>query len=363
MTALGARIRRRIRLGGPITLAQYMAEALANPADGYYGGEAGGAVIGARGDFVTAPEISQMFGELIGLWCAEMWRRMGAPDPVRLVELGPGRGTLMADALRAAATVPALRAALRIHLVETSPRLRARQAETLAGSGADWHDSLADAPDGPLLLVANEFFDALPIHQFTATAAGWRERLVGVAGDGRLALCAAPGATPALALLDRLGVEPVPGAVAELCPAGIALAATIGARVAAERGAALIIDYGAGGALGGSVQAVRAHRVVAPLAEPGAADLSAHVDFAALARAAREAGAAVHGPVAQGAFLRALGLEARAARLARRATPAQQAALAAACARLAGDDQMGALYKVLAIAHPALPTPAGFGEE
>ena len=225
MSALAEHLRRRIRLAGPITLADYMAEALSNPRHGYYAGPDARDPLGAAGDFVTAPEISQMFGELVGLWCVDAWQAMGAPGPVLLVELGPGRGTLMADALRAAAGVPAFAAAARLHLVETNPALRAAQAARLADAAPAWHDDLAGVPDGPMLLVANEFFDALPIHQFEATDEGWRERLVGLAEDGRtLALRRAPAATPAVALLERLQADPRRAAVAELCPAGIALA-------------------------------------------------------------------------------------------------------------------------------------------
>jgi NADH dehydrogenase [ubiquinone] 1 alpha subcomplex assembly factor 7 len=363
MSALAERLQRTIRACGPLTLAQFMAEALSHPRHGYYAGAAARDPLGAAGDYVTAPEISQMFGELIGLWCAELWRRMGGPVPVRLVELGPGRGTLMADALRAAAGVGDFRAALEVHLVETSPTLRALQERRFAGAGVTWHASLAEVPEGPMLLVANELFDALPVHQFVATEAGWRERLVGLTDDGeRFALRCAPGPTPALTILERLGVAPAPGTVAEICPAAITLAREIAARLAGRGGAALIIDYGRLGPCGASVQAVRGHRRHDPLADPGEADLSAHVDFAALARSAREAGAAVYGPVPQGAFLCALGIETRAAMLKRRASARQAAEIDRALARLTEAERMGALFKALAIADPALGAPVGFDE-
>ncbi|HEY5597838.1 MAG TPA: SAM-dependent methyltransferase [Kiloniellales bacterium] len=360
---LGARLAARIARLGPITLADYMAEALIHPRHGYY---MRGDPFGAAGDFVTAPEISQMFGELIGLWGADVWRRLGRPDPVLLVELGPGRGTLMADALRAARTAPDFRGAARLHLVEVSPILRRRQADTLRAQAADcppvWHDSLAEVPEGPLLLIANEFFDALPIRQFVRTAAGWCERLVTLGEDGRtLVLALGPPSTQAKFLMAH-NLHTVPeGFVAEVSPAAIGVAAEIGRRLAAHGGAALIIDYGDARPPGEStLQAVRGHARHDVLAEPGTADLTAHVDFAALAHAAAEAGARAHGPVPQGAFLEALGLQARAEALRRAATPAQSETIAAAVHRLTDAAEMGALFKVLALGHPDLGALPGF---
>ena len=290
MTPLTRILGTRIKLGGPITIAEYMAEALGHPEHGYYRRRD---PLGAAGDFTTAPEIGQAFGELLGLWCADCWEQMGRPRPVRLVELGPGRGTLMADALRAATVMPGFRQAIDLHLVETSPTLRARQRQALGDAAPAWHDRFETVPAGPMLLIANEFFDALPVHQFQATAAGWRERLVALeaGGDGfRPALASAP--SPAAALiapnLDPAGLPP--GSVVEVAPAGIALAGAIGARLTADGGATVIIDYGhAASAAGDTLQAVRGHRRHPVLAEPGAADLTAHVDFAALATPRREA--------------------------------------------------------------------------
>ena len=357
MTPLAERLARRIRENGPLTVAAYMAEALGNPEHGYY---RRGDPFGAAGDFITAPEISQMFGELIGLWCAETWRRMGGPDPVRLVELGPGRGTLMADALRAARLVPEFRAAIDVHLVENSPLLRVRQAKILRAAELTpaWHDDFAGVPGGPLLLVANEFFDALPIHQFQRVGDGWRERVIALdaAGHGFRFALAAPG--PAAALLAPAQAGAPDGAIAEICPAGRDLAAAIGARVARDGGAALIVDYGpAESAAGDSLQAVRRHRPVDPLADPGAADLTAHVDFAALARAATAAGAAAHGPLPQGLLLDRLGILMRAAVLVQRATPAQVRDIRTAARRLRDPANMGRLFKALAIAAPGLAPP------
>ncbi len=359
MTPLARILGTRIKLGGPITIAEYMAEALGHPEHGYYRRRD---PLGAAGDFTTAPEIGQAFGELLGLWCADCWDQMGRPRPVCLVELGPGRGTLMADALRAATVMPGFRQAIDLHLVETSPTLRARQLEALGD--AAWHDRFETVPAGPMLLIANEFFDALPVHQFQATAAGWRERLVALEAGGEgfrpaLASAASPAAALIAPSLDPAGLPP--GSVVEVAPAGIALAAAIGARLTADGGAAVIIDYGhAASAAGDTLQAVRGHRRHPVLAEPGAADLTAHVDFAALGRAAAQSGARVHGPVTQGAFLRALGIEARTAALKAKATADKAEAIETGARRLIDEAEMGKLFKVLALCAPGLPPPDGF---
>ena len=338
-----------------MTVERYMALCLGHPVHGYYRTRD---PLGAQGDFTTAPEISQTFGELIGLWAAEVWRAMGEPSPVRLVELGPGRGTLMADALRAARVLPAFRSATVVHLVETSPALRARQEAELAPAGApvSWYGDLAEVPDGPAIVVANEFFDALPIRQFVGTERGWCERLVGLS-EGGLAFGLAPEPARDVPLPVR------PGAMLEWPAAGFAVMGRLAARLAAQGGAALVIDYGhARSGFGDTLQAVRHHAYADPLADPGEADLTAHVDFALLASAGRSAGATVLGPVLQGDFLRALGIDARAATLKRRATPAQAGAINAAVARLtgSGEGQMGALFKVLGLGAPGLPPLPGF---
>ncbi|MBL8590571.1 MAG: SAM-dependent methyltransferase [Methylobacteriaceae bacterium] len=356
MTPLETEIRAMIAQEGPMPLERYMALALGHPTLGYYMTRD---PFGASGDFVTAPEISQMFGELLGLWAAEVWTMMGAPAPVRLVELGPGRGALIADALRAAAVAPAFRAAVSVELVETSPALRKRQAAALAGVGLPvaWRERLEDVPDGPMIVLANEFFDALPVRHYVRVGEGWRERLVGLGPDGALAFGVAPFAEPAIAV-------PAPeGAVMELSPIGHRVAATLARRLARDGGAALIVDYGhLRSGFGETLQAVRAHRYADPLRDVGEADLTAHVDFASLGEAARRAGAAVHGPIAQGALLRRLGLAQRAERLARGADEAGARAIAAATHRLAGAgaDAMGELFKAVAFAHPDLPAPPGF---
>jgi NADH dehydrogenase [ubiquinone] 1 alpha subcomplex assembly factor 7 len=298
-------------------------------------------------DFTTAPEIAQAFGEILGLWAAVVWEAIGRPAPILLAELGPGRGTLMSDALRAAAqAAPGFRAALRVHLVESSPRLRAEQARRV--SDAVWHESLGTLPPGPTILLANEFLDALPIRQLIRRDGTWAERFV---ADGRFV--ERPAAYDGNAAAE--------GTVIELGDAARETIAALASRLAREGGAALFLDYGPErSAPGESLQAIRAGRSADPLAAPGETDLTAHVDFAALARAAREAGAAAYGPIPQGPFLARLGLFQRTDRLARTQPPARAAALIQAAQRLAEPDRMGRLFKALCIAHPALPTPPGF---
>jgi SAM-dependent MidA family methyltransferase len=351
MTPLGARIAARIAATGPMTLADYMAACLWDPAEGYY---ATRDPLGAAGDFTTAPEISQMFGECLGLALAQAWADQGAPRRIVLAELGPGRGTLMADVLRAARVMPGFLAAAEVHLVEASPALRARQRAALGAAVAAWHDTVATLPEGPLFLLANEFFDALPIRQFVRDAQGWRERMVTLR-DGRLAYALAP-ALP-LPFLARRLADTAPGEVVEHRPAAAPIAAEIGRRIAAHGGAALIIDYGGWRSRGDTFQAVSGHAFADPLAAPGAADLTAHVDFEALAQAARPAAAA--GPVPQGELLRRLGIDARAARLAAGLSGARLAAHLAAHRRLTHADEMGRVFQALAL-HPATaPPPPG----
>jgi NADH dehydrogenase [ubiquinone] 1 alpha subcomplex assembly factor 7 len=359
------RMARLIRAVGPIPVARYMAEALGDPDTGYYMTRD---PIGRDGDFITAPEVSQMFGELVGLWTGDLWQRLGAPG-ARLVEVGPGHGTLMRDALRALAVVPGMATRVDVHLVETSPTLRARQQETLATLRTEaggpwsirWHERLADVPGGPLLLVANELFDALPIHQFVRTVDGWRERLVDLSttSPGFRFVLGPPSA--ALAAVPEPVRAAPPGAVAETCPSGISLMADIATRIAAAGGGALIIDYGHDDSRAqDTLQAVRRHGRHDVLDAPGTADLCAYVDFAVLARVATEAGARPWGPVTQGAFLEALGISARAERLSRGATARQAAEIAAAHARLTDPAQMGTLFKVLAVVPENIAPPAGF---
>lgn len=358
MTALALRLRRMIEEQGPMPVARFMALALSHPTLGYYPRRD---PLGAAGDFTTAPEISQLFGELLGLLLAQHWLDLGRPAPVRLVELGPGRGTLLADACRAGRAAAGFLEAVDIHLVETSPALRERQAAALTGLPASWHDGLEGVPGGaPWLLVANEFLDALPIRQFVRQRDQWRERLVGVDAEGRLAFALATRATP---LPQLSGAETLPeGAVIELGPAREAVVEAVAGRLVAEGGLALFVDYGSDGPLpvGDTFQAVRRHEKVDPLAAPGEADLSAHVDFASLARRAVAAGAAAHGPMSQAVLLERLGLEARLGRLLERATEAQGSALLAGARRLTAPDEMGVLFKALAVTPRQAPVPPGF---
>ncbi len=351
MSRLGDILRERIRNDGPLAVEEFMRLCLADPEHGYYRSQR---AVGAAGDFITAPEISQIFGELIGLWAAEMWSAIGRPAPVRLVELGPGRGTLMADALRAIGRVAgAFRDALDLHLIEINPRLRDQQKTALATARATWHEQLDTVPPGPLIVIANEFFDALPVRQVVRGERGWHLRVVD-AIDDRFAF----GTGAAVAAPDVAGG---PGTIVETSPAGEALMRDIAGRIVASGGAALVIDYGpAVPGTGDTIQAVRAHKKVPALESPGEADLTAHVDFVALAGAARAAGASAFGPVPQGVFLHRLGIAARAAQLLQNATPAQARDIEAAVRRLIGPAEMGTLFKALAVAGADAATPPGF---
>lgn len=350
MTPLGEIIRRQIAQTGPMPLRDYMTLCLSHPEHGYY-------IIrdplGAGGDFTTAPEVSQMFGELIGLALAQAWIDQGSPAPFLLIELGPGRGTLMADILRAGRAAPGFTEAAQVWLVETSPRLRAEQAKRVPG--ARWADRLSHAPAGPTFLVANEFFDALPVTQFVRQEGVWFEKVVAVEED-RLVWGLRPAQIP---------LDPAPdGAVREVCPLLANIGTEIAARVAVRGGAAIVVDYGYPEATemgADTVQAIRAHAFADPLEAPGEADLTAHVDFAALARAAKMGGAATAGPVDQGALLARLGIGARAEALAQAGAQSDDAeAVAAALRRLTDPAEMGTLFKALAIHPTAAPPPPGF---
>lgn len=345
-------LRDRIKRDGPIPVDEYMRLALGHPAHGYYMTRN---PFGRSGDFVTAPDVSQIFGELVGLWCVDMWQRAGAPNQLRLIELGPGRGTLMADALRAAHSVPALEA-IDVHMVETSPLLAGVQREALGGAPATWHENLADVPTGPAVILANEFFDALPVRQLVRTTEGWAERCVAVAPDeDRFAYVEVSvsdvGLLPASAEM---------GLVYELCPTADELIGQIAERLCGSGGALLVIDYGdISTREGATLQAVRGHRRADPLELPGEIDMTAHVDFGALAGAARRCGAVVRGPVTQRDFLRRLGAEARAAALCGGSDEGKRRQILAGLQRLIDPAQMGALFKVMCVTHPAWPAPDG----
>jgi SAM-dependent MidA family methyltransferase len=357
MTPVEQAIRRRIVVDGPQSLAAVMAAANEH----YYGTRD---PLGAAGDFITSPEISQIFGELAGLWAAMVWMSLGQPERVLLVELGPGRGTLMADALRALKSVPGARKAVDVHLVETSPILRASQKRLLemGGATATWHDNLDGLPPGPMIVIANEFFDALPVHHYERVAEGWRERCVGLSADGELALGLAPYAVPAELIPGVLRDCPV-GSVAETSPASHGIMIELSSRLVRHGGAALVVDYGyTRTAPGETLQALKAHRRQDVLADLGEADLTAHVDFAALASVARASGATAHGPVTQRDFLLAMGIMPRLAALQRGAGTRVSAGLQVAVERLLDPTPtgMGSLFKALSITSPRLPPPSGF---
>jgi SAM-dependent MidA family methyltransferase len=357
-TPLEARIAELIAMGGPIDVATFMTLALGHPKHGYYPAHAR---LGPAGDFVTAPEISQLFGELLGLALAEAWRQAGEP-PVRLVEVGPGNGTLMADLWRATARVPRFHDAVTVHLVETSPRLAALQRDRLAAIGPrHWHDDLAQVPDDrALLVVANEFFDALPIRQLVKAADGWHEIKIDTDASGHLRLGSAQEPSP---LGPRLEAGQPIGSVVEISPAREALMAAIAGRLASQGGLALVIDYGELHPTPGStLQAVSRHRKVDPLTRPGEVDLTSRVAFAPLVEAARGAGLAVFGPLPQGVFLERLGAGIRLDRLVAGVTDAVAQRLRAGHRRLTAPDAMGELFKVLAVTTWRSP-PAGFAAE
>jgi len=353
-------IRRLIAVAGPMPVAEYMRLCLTHPQYGYYLRRD---AIGAAGDFITAPEISQMFGELVGLWAAAVWQQMGAPENIRLIELGPGRGTMMRDALRAAKIVKGFQPAVVLHLVELNPKLKEAQRQMLDGLEVPvmWHAALADVPAGPSIILANEFIDALPIHQAVKRANGWHERVIEISPQGDLAIGVATDPLPHFnATLPRELRQAAEHSVFEWRPDTIAM--EIGRR-ARDEGAALIIDYGhTARGLGETLQAVAGHSFANPLRTPGGIDLTAHVDFMALAQSAEMMGARAHGPVTQGDFLRRLGIEKRAATLKANAAPAKAAEIDHALTRLTGTSPgtMGELFKALAVADPKLDTLPGF---
>ncbi|MCC5981704.1 MAG: SAM-dependent methyltransferase [Oceanicaulis sp.] len=337
-----------------------MMEALFDPMAGYY---ATRDPIGAGADFITAPEISQMFGELLGLWCAQCWQDMGAPERLHLIELGPGKGTMMADMARAAHAVPGFTEALKLTLIEASAALKMVQGRTLGKSGLSvgWANGLEKAPDGPAIILGNEFLDCLPVRQAVRQDGQWRERVVGLhpEDDTRLAFHTGPVlANDDPFIPDALKDSPE-GTLIELRPGDAQIVDALAARFAGHRGHALFIDYGpARSEPGDTLQAIRAHEKVDPLDAPGTADLTARVDFETLARRALAAGLAVHGPLEQGAFLKSLGIERRAASLSA-ARPDQRAIIARQLHRLCDESEMGALFKVIAISAPGLPAPPG----
>lgn len=346
---LEARIVELIAADGPLRIDSFMALALGDPIDGYY---AAREPFGTAGDFITSPDISQLFGEVVGAWLIHAWRQSGSPAPFSLVEFGPGRATLLSDILRVGRLVPPFLEALQLHLVETSARLRKVQADSLQqlGHRACFHEEAGTLPRQPMLVIANEFFDALPIRQFVMTAGGWRERVIGLV-DGRLGFGLAPGAPDQAPAVS-------PGDLVERSPARSALAALLGDLLSRYGGVGLIIDYGyLGPAPGDTLQAVRAHRYADPLDAPGSSDLTAHVDFTDLQEAFRSAGVVTYGPLEQGDFLGELGIVDRAERLKAGKDGALQRKIDRDLQRLVAPGQMGRLFKVLAVANRPLELP------
>jgi NADH dehydrogenase [ubiquinone] 1 alpha subcomplex assembly factor 7 len=345
MTPLKKIIDEIIASEGPMPLDRYMGLCLGHPTYGYYMTRD---PLGEQGDFITAPEISQIFGELVGVWCATAWVAMGKPAKFNLVELGPGKGTLMADILKASKAMPGFRGAAQIHLVETSPTLRKVQGAKL-GSSITWNDTLAGVPDGPLVLVANEFLDAIPIRQFEKRDRKWFERCVGAEGMGLIP-----------ATLDvSLGMN---GDVIEFAPQRLGIAEEIGQRLAKNPGVALIVDYGyLETAPGDTLQAMRDHQYVPVTDMPGESDLTSHVDFEALGKAFSQGGAKTYPAITQRSFLLAMGIEPRAAMLSSKADTETAEVMARAVARLIGESEMGRLFKVMVGTSPNLATPYPFG--
>ncbi len=354
--SLEQRLKERIAREGPISVHDYMEACLSDPDAGYYRARQ---PIGATGDFITAPEISQVFGELIGVWCIAVWQQMGSPEAVHLVELGPGRGTLMADLLRAARIVPAFRSAARVSLIEQSEALVAVQRDRLDGQGVDivWRDRIEDVPPGPAIVIANEFLDALPVRQFVMTDDGWRERCVGIEGGHFAYVVGNDTVTP-----PGAPTHAEQGAIFETRPAADALVEQLAMRATHHPTAALFIDYGyTTTAIGDTLQAVRNHAYADSLDAPGETDLTAHVDFAALARAATASGLAATPVISQNQFLRGLGLMERLAKLCASADERQRKQLMSGAMRLIDPDQMGTLFKCIALTSPGLPAPPLWG--
>ena len=358
---LETEIRRLIGLAGPMPVSEFMELCLGHPQLGYYNTHD---PFGSSGDFTTAPEISQMFGELLGLWSAAVWRQMGSPAGVRLIELGPGRGTMMHDMLRAANVIADFRKTLQVHLVETSPALRERQQQTFSKLevAVSWHDALAEIPEGPSIIVANEFFDALPVNQTVKQSDGWHERVVGVDDQGNLAF--GIGTEPLKFFEQTLPPQVRMAEVGSIYEwRADAQVLEIGRRVVRGGGGALIIDYGHPESMvGDTFQALRGQRKASPLAAPGNADVTAHVDFQALAAAAESIGARIHGPIEQAMLLRRLGIEQRATNLKKVAPPDKAQAVDIALGRLTagGSVGMGNMFKAIGLSTPRIASLPGF---
>ena len=353
-------LHRRISALGPLTIAQFMTIALTDPQYGYYSNKE---PFGVEGDFITSPEISQMFGELIGAWLANNWATNGFPNPARLVELGPGRGTLMFDAIRAARLQDNFISSVTLHLIEISKRLRKIQHKKLANCGPsiNWHKYFSDVPEGPVFAIANEFFDAMPIRQFENTDKGWCERLIHITKNGDLRFVLSRNESLVDHLLPQEVLDSSIGSVAEISPSSVSLAIEISTRIVKFGGTLLIIDYGYNKfeALE-TFQSLISHKNNFPLQFPGKADLTAHVNFAMLGRAATNVGAKVFGPIPQGIFLENLGINQRADVLRAKAEKKVATQITKAQERLVSSKSMGSLFKVLCITSPDITSVAGF---
>ncbi len=359
MTSLAEILKAKIREEGPISVHDYMEAALSHPDYGYY---TRSEPFGPKGDFITAPEISQMFGELIGLWCVDCWSKMGSPDRIHLVELGPGNGTLMQDALRSAALVPEFAKALKVHLIETSERLVGKQKDKLQGHPVTWHTEMPDLSTAPALFIANEFFDALPVRQYVKTQNGLAERGVCLNNDEfSYTLLASPVSQDDIDPCDFEGLKDE--SIVESNPLARTLTTHIARLLREVGGAALFIDYGFLEATSGdSLQAVKDHKYADPLKSPGEADITAHVDFTRLAKIAAAEGCETLPGTSQGRFLERLGIEARAMLLSRNATEPQKEKIAGDLKRLVSNNGMGTLFKAFSFYHTMAMPPAGFEE-
>lgn len=355
MSALNDIIVNRVKAHGPLTVSDYMIDCLMHPDHGYYQQET---VFGADGDFITAPEVSQMFGEVIGLWLVEQWRSLGSPTSFNLVEFGPGRGTLMVDILRSSKNTPKFLRAARIFFVERSDKMRKEQKQNVPH--ANWLRDVDELYAGPTLVVANEFFDALPIHQFQKHEGEWLERMITIDDHDALKwTLASPSA--AVSMIPSTLVYKEQGSIVEICPAALRITSTIAKHLAKNRGAALFIDYGYDrSSVGDTFQAMRGHAFTDPLATPGKADLTAHVNFDLIAIAAATNGMVAHGPIAQGAFLMSLGMGERAMKLVENLDDKGQEQLLSSLKRLTAPDEMGELFRVVALIGAGQRSVPGF---
>lgn len=353
-----------IRQEGPVSMARFMQEALSHPTYGYYQVRD---PFGVAGDFITAPEVSQVFGELMGIWCAVTWQQMGSPDELILVEMGPGRGTLMKDLLRGTRHIPGFHRALSVHLIETSPHLTKMQQQELKGAhdlDITWHTTFETVPPKRMLFVANELFDALPIYQYIKTAQGWQEKHIGLAAENNALEEVILPAVPIMQVtLEKTYLDAKDGSVVELCPAGQRLIQEISNHLATHGGAALIVDYGYGEvSFRSTLQAVKSHQYHPLLKDIGQADITAHVNFGALKQYAKASGVNAYGPITQSELLSALGIETRMQMLLEKVGGIQKQELLTGIKRLIHPEQMGELFKAIALTEKTMPAPIGFDE-